>query len=221
MFLSFILLFCSSNALCEGKLKTTEKNLVVFNGEDNGYFYAKVENIGDTAVGVDSGDLVIFSENDDIILSTSYVTTSPSYVVLEPNDYLYVKEFLWDSALENVSVSDYIFSIGTRKSDSTITKVPCEAEIALEGIDSYNNYINVTFTNTASEPIYNYFIVAALYDAEGQLVFVESTSMNNAALHPASTITLQLYVDSDLMEYYAANDIVLTTADAMVCYKNN
>lgn len=56
----FVFLF-SATALAEGKLKVTEKNLLVYAGDDNGYFYAKVENVGDVAVGVDSGDLVIFS----------------------------------------------------------------------------------------------------------------------------------------------------------------
>ncbi len=94
-----VMVLFSTAAYAEGKLRATNKNLIVFTEDDTGYFVAKIENVGDTAVGVDSGDLVIFSEDDEIILTKTYVTTSPSYVVIEPGDYLYIREFIWDSAL--------------------------------------------------------------------------------------------------------------------------
>lgn len=210
----------SATALAEGKLKVTEKNLFVYAGDDNGCFYAKVENVGDVAVGVDSGDLVIFSEDDDIILTDSYITTLPSYIVLQPGDYLYVKEFLWNSALKNAAIGDYKFSVPMRKSTKTFTKVPCEATFELEGTDSYENYVYVTFTNTSEEPIYDFYIVAALHDADGNLVFVDSKSLSNVAVHPGSTVTTKLYVDRDLMEHYKMNSIVPATVDAMVLFSN-
>lgn len=213
-----LVLLCSSSVLGEGKLKVTEKNLLVFPGDDSGYFYAKVENVGDEAVGVDSGDLVVFSEDDDIILTESYVTTNPSYVVLEPNDYLYVYEFLWDSALKNAAIGDYKFSIPTRNSSTTFTKVDCDATFELPGSDSYDNYIYVTFTNPTDETINGFYVVAALHDAEGNLLFVDSDSLSTLGVHPGSTVTSQVYVKKDLMEYYELYGLVPTTVDAMVLY---
>lgn len=219
LLLTLMFLF-SSTALAEGKLKATEKNLFVYTGDDNGYFFAKVENVGDSAVGVDSGDLVIFSEDDDIILSDSYVTTLPSYVVLQPGDYLYVKKFLWDSSLKNATIGDYKFSMPIRKSTKTFTKIPCEATYKLEGTESYDNYAYVTFTNTMEDPIFDFYVVVALYDADGNLIFVDSNSLSNVAIHPGSTVTTKLYIDRDLMEYYKMNNINPATVDAMVLYPN-
>ena len=215
-----ILCLLSSTAFAEGKLKVTEKNLLVYSGDDNGYFYAKVENIGDAAVGVDRGDLVVFSDDDEIILSDSFVTTLPSYVVLQPGDYLYVNEFLWDSALKDATIGDYKFSITAGRSMKTLEKIPCEATFQLTGVDSYDNYVYVTFTNTLDAPVYDFYVVAALRDADGNLVFVDSNSLSNIAVHPGSSITTKLYVDRDLMEYYKMNGIEPETVDAMVLYSS-
>lgn len=209
-----------ASASAEGKLKVTEKNLIVYTGKDSGSFYAKIENVGDAAVGVDSGDLVVFSEDDDILLSESYITTSPSYVVLQPGDYLYAKKFLWDSSLKNAAIGDYKFSIPTRKSTSVFTKIPCEATFELLGTDSYDNYIYVTFSNPLDAPTYEFYIAAALHDANGNLLFVDSNVLSSIAVHPGSTITAKLYIDSDLVEYYEANDLVPASVDAMVLYSH-
>lgn len=211
----------SASAVAEGKLKVTEKNLLLYSGKNTGYFYAKVENVGDAAVGVDSGSLVIFSEDDDIILSKNYITTSPSYAILQPGDYLYVEEFLWDNAIKNAVVGDYKFSIPTRKGTKSFTKIACDATFSLAGADSYDNYVYVTFTNPTDKTIYDFYIVAALHDAGGNLIFVDSDSLSNVAIHPGSTVTKKLYVDNDLMEHYEANKIVPTAVDAMVLYPND
>ena len=213
-----MLCMISVTASAEGKLKVVEKNLIVYADDDNGYFYARVENVGDEAVGVDSGDLVVFSDDDEIILSSAYVTTSPSYVVLQPGDYLYVQDFLWDSALKGAAIADYKFSVSARKSDRAFEKVHCEASFELAGTDSFDNYVYVTFTNTLDKPLYDFYIVAALHDADGNLIIVDSSSLSNVAVHPGCTVTAKLYVDRDLMEHYAKNGIVPESVDAMVLH---
>ena len=217
--LAMILLF-STAALAEGKLKVTDKNLFIFPGENTGYFYAKVENVGDAPAGIDSGNLVIFSEDDEILLSKSYITTLPNYVILDAGDYLYIKEFLWDNSLKNVSIGDYKLSIPTTKRNRTVSKLPCEATFDLTDTDGFNNYVYVTFTNTTEEVLHNLYIVAALYDTEGTLIFVDSASLSSISVHPNSTITVEIYVDRDLMDYYAANGITPAAVDAMVCITN-
>ncbi len=216
LLLVLTLVCCSS--LAEGKLKATEKNLFVYANDDNGYFYAKIENVGDAPIASNSGDLVIFSDDDEIVTTESYVTTLPSYTVIEPGEYLYVKEFLWDAALKDAVIGDYKFSLSARDNGTIVTKIPCEATFELSGVDSYDNYVYVTFTNTATAPLYDCYITAALHDADGTLVFVDSISLSSVAVHPDSTITVKIYVDRDLMEHYQANNIVPTTVDAMVLY---
>lgn len=90
----------SVTALAEGKLTVTEKNLIEFEGSSNAYFFAKVENTGDAAIGVGAGKLVGFSSDDDVLVSESYVTANPSSVILQPGESLYVSDSIWESALE-------------------------------------------------------------------------------------------------------------------------
>ena len=47
----------SAAALAEGKLTVTEKNLIQLDGSDVAYFFAKVENTGDDAIGVGTGSI--------------------------------------------------------------------------------------------------------------------------------------------------------------------
>lgn len=209
-------IFTSANA--EGKLKVSEKNLLIYSNDDNGYFYAKIENTGDIPVGVDSGDLVLFSDDDEIIRTDSYITTVPSYVILQPGEYIYAKDFIWDSALKNTTVGDYKFSVSTRNTANTYEKIPCEAEFSLAGVGSYDNYVYVTFTNTFDESVYGFYATCALYDSNGSLVFVDGGSLSNVAVHPGSTVTIKFYIDNDMMEHYLASNIVPTTVDAMVYY---
>lgn len=210
----------SGTAVAEGKLKVTEKNLILYD-DDNGYFFAKVENVGDAAVGADSGNLVVFSDDDEIILSDAYVSTVPSYVAVEPGDFLYVKEFLWDSALKDANVADYKFSVSAGNSSKRIQKVPSEVEFSVDTANVYDNYMYVTFTNPLEQLVYGFYVVGALYDTEGELIFVNSTSLSDMAVHSGSTVTVKLHIDADLVEHYTKNEITPASAGAMVYIINN
>lgn len=206
-------------AFAEGKLKATEKNLILIPGEAIGYFFAKIENVGDAPVCTGSGDLVLFTEDDEILLSENYLSTAPSYVVLEPGEYLYLEETLWDSVLEDAVLGDYKFSIGTDSENTAVVRVDAEAQMELEGSDSYENYICVTFTNTTDKAVYRFYVTAAMYDQEGNLIYTDFTILSDTAVHPGSTVTQRLAVDSDIMDYYAANGITPASAEAIVCFE--
>lgn len=214
-----LMLLLSVAALGEGKLKITQKNLIIYSGDDSGYFYAKVENVGDAPIGVGYGDLVLFSEDDEIILTENYVSPSPSGAILQPGEYLYIKEYLWDDALLTTPVADYKFSLPSSDRADEMGKVPCEGTFELSG-DKYGNYIYVTFTNTTGMPRYDFYVNVALFDAEGNLIFVDSDKLSSLAIHPEGTVTLKLYIDSSMMEHYLLNNIVPNSVDAIVCYLN-
>ena len=122
----------SVTALAEGKLTVTEKNLIEFEGSSNAYFFAKVENTGDAAIGVGAGKLVGFSSDDDVLVSESYVTANPSSVILQPGESLYVSDSIWESALETADIADFKFSMDTEDYVSEVTFVPCEATLEMK-----------------------------------------------------------------------------------------
>lgn len=216
--LMLCLLMLVPTCLAEGKLSVTQKNLFVFDGKDSGYFYAKVENTGDAPIGVDSGSLVAFSPDDEIVVTQDYITAYPGRVLLEPGEYVYVNKFLWDSALKDSEISDYKFSLDSKENATEVVDVPCEVSLDLQGADSYDNYIYVTFTNPSEETVYGFFVTVALTDEQGDLIFVDGDSADNLGVHAGSTVTVKIYVDNDLMEYYEAHQLKPSSVDAMVCY---
>ena len=214
------LLFCSVTAFAEGKLKATQKTLITNPGSSNGYFFAKIENVGDAAVSMDSSSLVIFTEDDEILLTESYINTYPSSVLIEPGDYLYVYEWLYDSKLQASVVTDYKFSASKGRGKTSITKVDCKVELSLPGAGSYNNHAYITFSNTTDKPIKDFYVSVALHDDQGNLVGVSTNSYSSITIHPNSTVTIDLSIDNDYLVYCEMNKIVPASADAIVCYKN-
>lgn len=215
--LLLVVLCFTTTAFAEGKLKATEKTFIVC--DTRGYLFAKVENVGDAPVTTGSGDLVVFDEDDEIICSSSYVTTYPSGVILEPGEFLYLQEYIWENALKETPVGDYKFSIPAGNRGDTIVRIPCEAEVVMDSKNySYDNNIFVTFTNTSEEPRYDFYLSVAMYDAEGNLIYADADKLGDVAVHPGSTVTAKMYIDSDVVTYLTDNKITPATISAVVFY---
>lgn len=210
--------FMAGVALAAGEVNVTDKTAFIFPGKDSGYFYAKIENTGDAPVGVDSGQMVLFSNEDDILETSSYISTYPNRLILNPGEYTYIREFLWNSSLENQTVGDVKFTVSDTDKGREVRKIPCEVSLDMQGSDSFENYINVTVTNEDSEVRYNYYLVVALMDTAGNLIYVDENAYEHVGLHPGSTATFGLYIDNDIVEYFEANGIEAGSVDALVYY---
>lgn len=207
----------SAAALAEGKLTVTEKNLLEFEGSDTAYFFAKVENTGDDAIGVGCGKLVAFSADDEVLVSENYVSACPDSAILQPGESLYVNEFIWETALESSDIADYKFSMESDDYGAPLNFIPCSATIEVNG--EYDSYVYVTLANDTEEVQYGLYITVALHDAEGTLIFVKGQSADYVGVHPGSTVTIRVYIDSEFIEYYTNTGIEPATVDAYVCYE--
>ncbi len=207
----------SAAALAEGKLTVTEKNLLEFEDSDTAYFFAKVENTGDDAIGVGSGKLVAFSADDEVLVSENYVSACPDSAILQPGESLYVNEFIWETALESSDIADYKFSMESDDYGAPLNFIPCSATIEVNG--EYDSYVYVTLANDTEEVQYGLYITVALHDAEGALIFVKGQSADYVGIHPGSTVTIRVYIDSEFIEYYTNTGIEPATVDAYVCYE--
>ncbi len=216
LILSCILTF---SACAEGKIKVTHKNLIVFEGDDSGYLYARIENTGDAAIGVGTGSLVCFTEDDEILLTESFIASYPSYITLLPGEYVYANSFIWNGALQDGKIADYKLSFEKYNYTSEYLLVPCEATFDLPGKDSYENYLYVTFTNPTDQIISDFKISAALYDAQNTLLFADGASTGSVAVHPSSSVTVRINVPNDVVTYYHVHNLVPTTVDALVQYE--
>ena len=71
-----------------------------------------MQNTGDAAGYVDyKGNIVASDAEGNIILTENYVSTAPDEVYLEPGEYAYVCENIYDDALDTAEVADCQFSI--------------------------------------------------------------------------------------------------------------
>ena len=208
----------SKTAFAGGNLNVTDKNVFIYTGKDSGVFSARIENDGDAPAGVDSGKLVLFSENDDILETADYITAFPSRLVLNPGEYTYVREFLWTSDRKNQTIGDMKFSVGVTENGREAERILCESSYEISGSDSFDNYLYISFTNEAEQIRYGYYLVAALYDTEGNLIYVDNNQYEKVGVHPGSTVTIGLYLDNDTIEYFEANNIEIGSSDALVYY---
>jgi hypothetical protein len=222
LLLLFVFIFMISiSALAEGEKSVTQKNFYAMDSSFStyGYLFAKVENVGDEAIYLDSGKLVVFDSNDEIIETSDYVSAYPRY--LEPGEYAYVRD--WSILDVNAdAVADYKFSIGTTNVYNTTTRFACETGYDPGDTDyTYDDYMYATFTNTSDETVYGVYAVLALLDADGNILDVSYDVANSFGVHAGSTVTMRVSVDSDIVEYLQENKIEPTSVDALIYVEND
>ena len=220
--LSLVLASCFSllffiSAVADAKISVKEKKLFTFEGDWKAYFFAKVENTGDTAAYLEyGGKLVGFDADDNVILTESYISSYPSRLRLEPGEYAYVEEYILEDELKTNTIADYKFSIKPEQRGTDYVTLPSQAKIDYHGVDSYDNYVYVTLTNTTSEVLYNFAVTVAMYDQNNELMYVNGDSSSSIGIHPGSTVTIRVSIDSDLAEYYARNSLIPSTVESIV-----
>lgn len=201
----------------KAQITVVEQRFITMEDDGRGFFFAKVQNTGDAAGYADyKGNIVLFDADGNIILTENYVHTKPSDVYLAPGEYAYVCENIYDDALDESAVADCKFSIKAVDDGEEYVKLTSEAKIHYEPDEEDDNYVDVTFTNTTDEIIYDYEIVAAMYDQNGELLFINAEMMSGIGVHPGSTITVRMYIDEDIVMYFYREGLTPTTVDSLV-----
>jgi hypothetical protein len=215
MILTVMLILACAFALADGKQKVVQKNYYVVESYSNYfYFFAKVENAGDAPITLDTGMLVIFDQDDEIVQTENYVYPYPRY--LEPGEYAYARDWTF-LEIGADDIGDVKFSIGLDRLRNPVTRIPCEAVYdAGDPLSKYDDYIYVTIANTTDQTLFNLRVVGALLDEEGNILYVGQDSMSNLGIHAGSTVTARLYIDSDFAEHFMNNRIVPAVVDALV-----
>jgi len=209
-------LLLSFTALAEGKITVEQKKLVTFESDWEAYFFAKVANTGDSPCYVQNGCKLVGFNDDDVVFTEDYINTYPSGILLKPGEYAYMYDSILEDALKTNPVTDYKFSVKADSHGSEYDRLDCTAEIQYSEANNYGNDIFVTFTNTTDSTLYKFCLVAALYDSNDELIYVNGDSSSALGIHPGSTVTVKVSINSDLAEYYVRNKLTPSTADAMV-----
>ena len=214
-FIAMLLILCSALLMTaafaeetapEAKITVVEQRFINMEDDGRGFFFAKVQNTGDAAGYVDyKGNIVASDAEGNIILTENYVSTAPDEVYLEPGEYAYVRENIYDDALDTAEVADCKFSIRAVDDGEEYEKLASEAKIHFEPDEEDDNEI-----------LYDYEIVAALYDQNGELLFINTEVVSGIGVHPGSTITVRLYIYEDILMYFCREGLTPTTVDALV-----
>ena len=224
-FTAMLLMLCSlltMAALAEetapkAQITVVEQRFINMDDDGRGFYFAKVQNTGNAAGYVDyKGNIVLFDADGNIILTENYVHTKPSDVYLAPGEYAYVCENIYDDAIDESPVADCKFSIKAVDDGEEYAKIASEAKIHYEPDEEDDNYVDVTFTNTTDEILYDYKIVAAMYDQNGELLFINAETVSGIGVHPGSTVTIRLYISEDIVMYFYREGLTPTTVDALV-----
>ena len=110
------------------------------------------------------------------------------------------------------------FSIKAVDNGEEYEKLTSEAKIHFEPDEEDDNYVDVTFTNTTDEILYDYEIVAALYDQNGELLFINTEMVSGIGVasgrlhHHRSAVHLRGYRHVLLFR----EGLTPTTVDALV-----
>lgn len=208
-------------SFAEAKMSAKDKILITFEGDWKAYFFARVENTGDTAAYLDfDGSLIGFDADDNVIINESYVSSYPNRPLLAPGESVYVREYILEDSLRTATVTDYKYTPKADKYGYEYEYIPCEGSVQFVGGDSYDNYTFVTFTNTTDSILYNFSTIVALFDQEGKLMYVNSSHHSSVGVHPGCTITVRETIDSDLAAYYTREGLIPTTIDSKVAIQH-
>jgi len=212
------LMICSVSAFAAGKINVDQENFHVIDSYwAYGYAFAKISNVGDKPVKINTGLLEIYDANGDTLASTDYYNGYAEY--LDPGEYTYLEMYgdLEDVGSENVA--DYALTVTGVGDDDTIAyHFPCAAVYAEDVEDDYwtYDYMYATFTNDLDFPVYDINVVLALLDAEGNILYMDDTYMyTDKAVMPGSSIEVRKEVDSSFVEYFEQNGLVPASVDAI------
>ena len=77
------------------------------------------------------------------------------------------------------------------------------------------DYIIVTIKNDTDDTLFGYYVTYALKNAEGKLLYTNTSEAIDAALMPQSSTQLRFQIDENAVAYIDANDLVPVTAEAI------
>lgn len=225
LFVSLVVLILAlyvTPASAAGKLRVEQENFhVVDNYGVYGYAYAKLANVGDKPIKVNTGLLEIFNSEGDALTSTDYYSDYAEY--LQPDEYTYIKIYDEVENVELSDVDDYMLTVTGKADTGYISRrFPCTTSYEPNVEEGYwtHNYMYATFTNDTEEPVYDIEVVLALLDAEGNILYMDDSNMySDKGVMPGSSIIVRLDVSSKFIEYFEKNSLEPVSVDA-IAYVN-
>lgn len=203
----------------QGELAVTQQALYIHQDNYGGYFFARVENIGDKPIGLLQSTFSLTDESGKLLYEAGNVQPVTPYILLAPFEYVYLYVPLFDADLTVPGQKVASLVPVERNIGTTYLQLESLASFHLAGGNSVDNHLYVTFTNTTDEPLSGFLVSAALLDSEDNLLYVYQTAVRTIALHPGSTITVDLPIPKKLVADHEHFDRQPAKAEALVYYQ--
>ena len=200
-----------------GKLVITDQVLIKPEvGDRSAYYFARIENVSDAPVKTRWGDLTGWY-GDEIVVEEHYVAPVPDDIVLNPGEHAYFAESLYDRRLEGVEITAYEFteSLNDYSDGRYYDIIPSEAEYRTDE-DGYG-FIRFILSNNGDQILYPSYFTCALFDEDDNLVFVTGLEIDGSlGIYPSGTVSIDDYLQRDILVYYQENGIVPTRAESIL-----
>lgn len=212
----------TGTALAAGKLSVEQEKFIVmpFLTYHAGYVYAQVKNTGDKPVEFDGGLLEMYDKEGNSIESTHRIICCPEVLAAGETGYAYASQGV-EAAAETSFIDDYLLTItGKGAKGRSAVYLPVTNKQYLEVKESYYEYTNISadVENTTDATVRGFYVVFALSDAQGQLLYVTSCKPSYIGIKPGSSVEVLTRVDTAITEYFAANSIKPSTVEAIACF---
>ena len=212
---ALLLMLCAGSALADGQATITRQLAQTYDYGDVffTYYFAEVQNTGDAPIVLNGGTLELYNAEGGTIYSAQVYNCYPS--VLGPGEIGYVREYTNMDTPD--AVASYRFDLSASPaSEGSVSYLTCTP--SFEQSTLYENEtsttITATLTNPQSETARGIMVVYALYDASGNLLFVDTLSATYLGLPSGSTVELNTVVDGEIETAWNAQGIKPASAQA-------
>ena len=174
-----------------------------------GEIYAEITNTGDKPVVFNGGLIELYNPDGDAIESSNLYSCYPA--VLAPGEVGYLYNTTSVKEAEEISyIDDYSLTItGKAENSKETVRLSSEGTFGEYQRSKYSTeyamFANVT--NDTNEILRGVRVVYALYGAEDNLLYADSTELYSLGIPPAQTVEVRMSVDRRILEAWESEGV--------------
>ena len=198
------------------KLIITDEMLIKpENDTRDAVYFARIENISDEPMTTRWWKLIGYQDSE-VVFEEGYIESVPDHIILNPGEYAYVEEYIYDSRLEEALISSYELKEMAGYYEGTAYNIlPSEAALLTD--EDGTVFIRFILSNNTEEILYPSYLIGALYDKSDRLIYVTTERLKeDLGIYPGSTVSMNAYLEDSITEYYQENGIVPARADSIL-----
>lgn len=216
--LALALFLAVAPALAAGKLTVNQEVMNAYDsyGSVQADVFAEVENTGDSPVEFSAGLLELLDAQGNTIDSTDYVYCYPS--VLAPGEKGYVIVNMYpENAAAPTDIAQYKLNLTGKDTDTTIPRLTSTGVYENDVSDGYwtYDYLTAEITNDSQAIAYDYYVVYAVKDAEGNLIYATYYPTYSIGIPVGGSAYVRTFMPDGALAYQDANGKVAATVETI------